>query len=215
MAEREAKDPSTAKANKARREKLKKSGHTSVSAGMASRSKELRGEEPKRPKKAAAANESMQNSDVYFHLGQIFLEGSKSSKRLKRITRASEKAGANPSRAHSDKKASELHNKEKWNNRRNIRRPEVDNTDRRHSWTLDQVIAGNAARTPRDRPGSATSKKAFTRGASRTAADSKPVLTTSDRLARKRGKKRGDSPSDSLEWLAKNSQNKDARKGDK
>jgi len=47
MAEREFKDSKTAKANKARREKLKKSGIKgagSVSAGMAHRSKELRGE---------------------------------------------------------------------------------------------------------------------------------------------------------------------------
>tara|TARA_R110002020_G_scaffold22920_3_gene76846 strand:- start:1405 stop:2112 length:708 start_codon:yes stop_codon:yes gene_type:complete len=47
MAEREFKDPKTAKVNKARREKLKKSGIKgagSVSAGMAHRSKELRGE---------------------------------------------------------------------------------------------------------------------------------------------------------------------------
>jgi hypothetical protein len=52
MADREYRDPSTAAANKARREKLKRAGITNASAGMASRSKELRGEEPKRPKKA-------------------------------------------------------------------------------------------------------------------------------------------------------------------
>ena len=44
MAEREFKDPKTAKINKARREKLKKAGHKSVSAGMADQSKKLRGE---------------------------------------------------------------------------------------------------------------------------------------------------------------------------
>ena len=47
MADREAKDPSTAKSNKARREKLKKAGHKSVSAGMADRSKEIRAEKAK------------------------------------------------------------------------------------------------------------------------------------------------------------------------
>ena len=51
MAEREFKDPTTAKANKARREKLKKAGHGSVSAGMAHRSKELRRERAKKDKK--------------------------------------------------------------------------------------------------------------------------------------------------------------------
>ena len=45
MAEREHKDPSTSKVNKKRREKLKKKGHRSVSAGMAQRSKDLRGED--------------------------------------------------------------------------------------------------------------------------------------------------------------------------
>ena len=48
MAEREIKDPKTAAANKARREKLKKAGHGSVSAGMAHRSKELRRERSKK-----------------------------------------------------------------------------------------------------------------------------------------------------------------------
>ena len=203
----------TTAANKAEREALKKAsrtGKTSASAGYADASNKRRA-----AAKAAAANESMQNSDVYFHLGQIFLEGSKSSKRLKRITKAAENSRGyrNPTiispnhptvvaanKAASDQKSSELHQKEKWGPgvmRRNIRRPEVDNTDRRHSWTHDQIIAGNAALTPRDRKGweapqaTATSKKAFNRAASRTAADSKPALTTSDRLARKRGKKEG------------------------
>ena len=44
MADREYRDPSTGKANKARREKLKKAGITNASAGMADRSKKLRGE---------------------------------------------------------------------------------------------------------------------------------------------------------------------------
>lgn len=44
MADKEHKNPSTAKTNKARREKLKKAGFKSVSSGMADRSKELRGE---------------------------------------------------------------------------------------------------------------------------------------------------------------------------
>ena len=44
MAEREAKGTKGSPADKARRAKLKKLGHKSVSAGMAQRSRELRGE---------------------------------------------------------------------------------------------------------------------------------------------------------------------------
>jgi len=44
MADQEARDPTQAKKLKARREKMKKAGYRSVSAGMADRSKEIRGE---------------------------------------------------------------------------------------------------------------------------------------------------------------------------
>jgi hypothetical protein len=45
MANRELKDPKTAKVNKKRRESLKKAGHRSVSSGMAHQSKENRAKE--------------------------------------------------------------------------------------------------------------------------------------------------------------------------